>query len=177
MPDGQTATALEVTVPVVGRVTVRADTAADVGRLEERLNAELRELHHSPFGTIDSKLDSVIQCYRSLAANAITGAESVRDDMLVFLRATVIVAETVVNEHLNHSQKNERIRGLIGVLERSIASLRDEKFTFHDSMWRRGRDLFAWNETERRLRERVQELEAQVKTAQADGAPSVDPNF
>ena len=132
-------------------------------------------VHH---GRLADMLASCLAGYRGTAADALNGAQHVRDDMLVMLRATALVLESIVGDHLNHSQKNERIRGAIGVLERSIESLRQEQFSFRDSVWRRDRDLFRWREPERQLRERIRELEAKITELLNDkhGEP-IDPEF
>ena len=172
LPDGQTATSLEVTVPVHGRVPVTADSVADMDEWRRMMIKSMEGngfIHH---GRLTDMLAGVISNYEQIARDALSGAEWVRNDMLVFLRAAVIVAESIIGDHLNHGQKNERIRGLVGVLEKSIESLRAEQFDFRGRSWRRGHDLFRWNENERKLRERIQELESQLKVPdKEDGSP------
>lgn len=162
LPNGGTATELEVTVPVVGRVKVTSGQVADLEQLKQTIVQYQEKIGYRLHGTLNEMLRSCLNNQERQAAEALEGAKSVRDDMLVYLRAACIVAESICSEHLNHSQKNERIRGLIGCIERSIQGLREEKFNFKESLWRRGRDLFRWDENERYLRERVQELEAEL---------------
>jgi hypothetical protein len=165
LPNDTTATELDVTIPVKGRVKVSADIAREMDEWRDLLLEYMRKQKLTVHGRLRDMLASCLSGYEGIASEALHGAQSVRDDMLVMLRAVVIVAESIVGDHLNHGQKNERIRGMIGVLERSIDSLRQEQFRFHGNVWRRDRDLFAWNEPERRLRDRISELERQLSDA------------
>lgn len=176
LPDEQTAKELEVTIPVKGRILVSAEIALEMDQFRDLLIESMEKQRWTMHGRLKDMLASCISGYERIASEALHGAQSVRDDMLVMLRAVVIVAESIVGDHLNHGQKNERIRGLIGVLERSIESLRQEQFSFRGNVWRRDRDLFQWNEPERKLRERISELESQLKTMQPlDQSKNEDP--
>lgn len=165
LPNGDTARELEVTIPVKGRVLLPASAAQEMDRWRDRLLDCMKRRNWIVHGTLDDMLASCLSGYDRTAADALAGAESVRDDMLAMLRSVVFVLETVVGDHISHFQKNERIRGAMAVLETHIQSLREERFNFHDSCWRRDRDLFRWNERERVLRQKVSELEEQLTAA------------
>ena len=173
LPNGETAQELPVTIPVKGQVVFSAAIAREIDEWKDLLVESMRKQKWTTHGRLRDMLASCLSGYEGIASEALHGAQSVRDDMLVMLRAIVIVAESIVGDHLNHGQKNERIRGMIGVLERSIESLRQEQFRFHGPLWRRGRDLFQWDEPERRLRERISELERQL----ADKLNATEPQF
>lgn len=65
--------------------------------------------------------------------------------------------------------------GVIFQKRRSIAwiveSLRKEQFNFRGSVWRRERDLFRWDENERRLRDKITELEQRLAGVSAEEVP------
>lgn len=171
LPSGQTATRLDVTIPVKGRVECPASIMSEVDEWRDMLRKSMEKrgfIHH---GRLADMLASCLAGYEGVAAEALNGASGVRDDMLVMLRSVVFVLETVVGDHLSHFQKNERIRGAMGVLERHIQSLREERFNFRGSVWRRDRDLFQWDEPERRLRDKVRELEQRIKVLTAAPNP------
>lgn len=134
-----------------------------LARLEKIVAEHQKRQRWYGCGTVVDNVASVIEQYEQTARGALVGCESVRNDMLSMLRSVVFVLETVVCDHLNHSQKNERIRGAMSVLEMHIQSLREERFNFHDSLWRRDRDLFRWSEGERNLRDKVRSLEHELE--------------
>lgn len=169
LPNGDAANELFVAVPVKGPIKVTAEEVADRERLRDKIREHAdKQKWHVHYDRLGEQLASVLQGYENIASNALAGAENVRDDMLTYLRSVVFVLETVVGEHLNHSQKNERIRGTIAVLEKHIHSLREEKFDFEQSTWRRNPDLFRWNERERHLREKVKTLQEQLRQAEVE---------
>lgn len=174
LPNGEAATELEVTIPVKGRVLLPASAAQELDQFRDRLRKDMENRRWITYGTLGEMLATCIASYERIAADALAGANSVRDDMVAMLRSVVFVLETVVSDHLNHSQKNERIRGAMAVLERHIHSLREEAFNFHESCWRRERDLFRWSEPERRLRQRISELEEQLKAAAQPVGPEAE---
>lgn len=162
LPGGETARELELTVPVRGRVRFRAEDAAEVEALREMLADSMRKSGHVHHGRLSSMLASCVSQHEQTASAALAGAEQVRDDVLCYLRSVAFAIETATCDHTSHAEKNARLRGILALLERHIQSLREEKFNFRDALWRRSPDLFAWREPERRLRERVRELEAEV---------------
>lgn len=162
LPGGATICELDVVLPDGTRVRVPASLAQEMHEWREDLHESMRKQGWTSYGTLAEELRSCLSGYERIAENALAGASSVRDDMVTMLRSVVLVLETVGVDYLNHFQKNERIRGVMAVLERHIHSLREERFSFRDSLWRRERDLFSWREPERRLREKIDELEAQL---------------
>jgi hypothetical protein len=162
LPDGETARELEVMIPVRGHVKCPASLMEEVDQFRDLLNEHQDKQRWSVHGRLRDRLASVIAGYERIAADALEGASQVRADMLTFLRSVVFVLETIEGDHISHHEKNARIRGAIAVLEKHIGSLRDERFNFSDSVWRRSQDLFRWDGAERRLRDRVKELEAEV---------------
>jgi hypothetical protein len=175
LPDGTTAKEMEVTIPVKGRISVPASIAVDFDRWRCLLLESMRKQSFSTIGTLDEMFRGCLIGYENLVRHALAGSESVRNDMHVMLRSVVFVLETVVTEHINHTQKNDRISGAIALLERHIARLREEQFDFHGYAWQRGPDLFRWNETERRLRERVRDLEGELRSLTGTVQVSPDP--
>lgn len=174
LPNGETARELEVTVPVKGRILLNAEIAREFDDWRSQLIESMEKQKWALNGSLSSMLTSCIGGYEHIAADALAGAGSVRDDMLVMLRSVQFVLETVVGDHLNHRQKNERIRGCMGVLERHIESLREERFEFRHSVWKRHHDLFRWDEPERRLRQKIQELEQQLVEAKKDQVAEIE---
>jgi hypothetical protein len=106
----------------------------------------------------------VIASYERTASEALDGARAVRDDTVVYLRAVQLVVESVAEDHLSHAEAKTRLRGVLSVLSRNVASLRDEAFDFKNSVWRRGRDLYRWDGPERALREQNDKLRDEVKS-------------
>jgi hypothetical protein len=129
----------------------------------ERLSETIKhhEDKHSQrlHGRLPDRLEQVLALYERIAVDALTGAESVRDDMLVYMRSISFMLQTVIADHISHAEKGARVRGVIAVVEQHIDSLRNERFDFHNSSWRRSPDLFRWNENERRLRDQIRELQ------------------
>ncbi|MDE2107072.1 MAG: hypothetical protein KGL39_58235 [Patescibacteria group bacterium] len=173
LPDGTAVPELEISIPVKGRVKVRASQFEERDILNDRVSEHEEIVRYHLVAPLPQRLASVLEHYKRIASDALEGSKSVRDDMLVYFRAMVIVLQSIVDDHLNHTQKNERINAAIGVVERSISSLRNESFNFADSTWRRSPDLMRWDGPERRLRERVRDLEAQIKELQ-ERQPSTD---
>lgn len=177
LPDGGTARELEVSVPVKGRILVPATIAIEMDDWRELLNAAMKKQRYCCNGTLRDTLASCLTGYETIASDALHGAASARDDMLVMLRAAILVCESIEGEHLNHHQKNERIRGLIGVLEKSIQRLRQERFDFSGSAWQRGFDICRHDGPERRLRDRITALEQQLRetgTEPVGQEPTID---
>ena len=115
LPNGETAQELPVTIPVKGQVVFSAAIAREIDEWKDLLVESMRKQKWTTHGRLRDMLASCLSGYEGIASEALHGAQSVRDDMLVMLRAIVIVAESIVGDHLNHGQKNERIRGMIGV--------------------------------------------------------------
>lgn len=173
LPNGETAKELEVTIPVKGRKLCSANIMEEVDQWRDLMHESMKKRGFINHGRLGDMLAACLAGYEGVAADALNGASHVRDDMLVMLRSVVFVLETVVGDHLNHFQKNERIRGAIGVLERHIQSLREERFNFRGSTWRRDRDLFHWDEPERRLREKIRELEGKLRAEQDENLEGI----
>jgi len=167
LPDGQTARELEVTVPVKGQVKLPASVALEIDEWRDLLREHMQKQRWTCFGTLKEMLATCLAGYQRTTEDALHGAASFRDDVLVMLRAAILVCESIEGDHLNHGQKNERIRGLVGVLERSIHRLRDMRFDFSGAAWQRGFDVCRWDGPERRLRVENAELKARVEALEA----------
>lgn len=161
-------------MPVKGNVKITANIAHEMDQWRDLLHEHMEKQRWSVYGTLREMLASCLSGYERIAADALNGAASVRDDMLIMLRAAVLVCESIEGDHLNHSQKNERIRGLMGVLERAAHKLREERFNFSGSAWQRGFDVFRQDWPERRLREKIEQLEARILELDPKAKPETD---
>jgi len=179
LPNDETAAELEVTIPVKGRVKMPASVIQEVDQFRDLLNQSMEKQKWVMHGTLPEMLQSCLSGYERVASDALHGAESVRDDMLVMLRAVSLTMQAVICDHLNHGQKNERIRGILSLVEMNIQSLRQERFDFHGSTWQRAPDLFLWKERERDLREKIDRLERELLEARTEleDGENVEPDF
>jgi len=164
LPDGEIADELEVTVPVKGRVKIDAKSIKHFDEFRDYVIESMTKQKWILHGTLPEMMRSCITGYERIASDALAGAESVRDDMIVMMRAMLIVVQSILGDHLNHSQKNERLRALMTVVEMNIKALRDEKFRFHGTTWNRCPDLFQWKERDRDLRETIDKLKSELSS-------------
>ena len=174
LPDGGTATELEVTIPVKGQRKCHATIMEEYDALRDALEAEEKQHGMHYHYRLPERLRSVLEMHGKAARDAMSGAQSFRDDALVMLRSIAFVIETALSAS-THREKDARLRGVNDVVERHIHELRQLSFNFRGDCWRRGYDGFRWNEQERWLRERVRELESAKKSAERPRFSGCDP--
>ena len=115
--------------------------------------------HHS--GSASNRAEQCIERYKRIAEDAITTASKARDDMIAYLRGINFVAETCMAAH-SHAEKAARLRGLMEVVEGRVEALREASFDYRNTSFRSHPDLMRWDGPERKLRERIRELEEEL---------------
>jgi hypothetical protein len=97
LPDGGTATELEVTVPVKGRVKIASSVVHEYDELRDALETEEKQHGTHYRDRLPNRLKSVLEMHGRAAREAMSGAQSFRDDALVMLRSIAFVIETALS--------------------------------------------------------------------------------
>lgn len=113
-----------------------------------------------------------IDGYKSAETKALTKLKSFKEDVLVYLRAIALVAETVGNGG-THREKDARLRGLISQIESAIQRVRDDEEQFVKS-WYTKPDLFRSDYPVGRYMERIRELENENKKLKGEPPSAED---
>lgn len=138
----------------------------DVQHLE-RILEKFEKDEHVTYGyhrTFAQRLESMLRFYQDRAVNQMRGSQSLRDDVLVYMRAlSMIVAQAA--DAATHGEKNARLRGVIAMCETAIQQLRKEEFSFNSNFyWRE--DIFRSDYPVRHYLDRIHELEQKVEELQ-----------
>lgn len=147
------------------------EKARFVVRLREQMKAF--RIHWS--GSPEQMLNSVLRHERSHTEKAIAGAKNFRDSCLIMLKSLEVVIESIECAS-THSEKNARLRGLMDVVHRNMDRMARFEFCFDSPPWYQTySDAFAREDLRiLKLRERIAELEQQLKTPppiEAEEAP------
>lgn len=115
-------------------------------------------IHHG--GGLPQRTRQVLQGYANKSADVLSGTKGFRDDLLIYLRATVLNIDSAGHAE-THREKNARLRGAVVVLEQFIEELRRMHFDFlMTSYWPRGQ--FGRSDFPiRELKDRIHTLEAE----------------
>lgn len=109
-----------------------------------------------------SVVKNIISTYRNNETRALAKLKSFKEDVLIYLRAIALLAETVGNAG-THKEKDSRLRGLIAQIETAIQKVRDERERFTDSYYWSKPDLFRSEYPVQRYLEKIRELEVEIK--------------
>lgn len=102
---------------------------------------------------------------------------STRDDVLTYLRALSLIAETVGNAGTHH-EKEVRLRGFISLLETAIAALKKRSYGTITRYWEEQPDIFrskypvaGYIYQIHKLREELKQLKGETKDSPDDTLP------
>ena len=134
-------------------------------KIEAIVDAESQEMNHW-YATKDlpARVADVIRHHKDMAVNQMTGAQSFRDDVVVWLRALAMNLEMTGNAG-THAEKAARLRGALELIESLIGKLHQLRFDFQWSHWQT-QDLFKSDYPTRHYLERIHELERELKQSQ-----------
>lgn len=138
---------------------------AMVKEFEEVARRNGNNVHYND-PTLYSRVKRVVDYYTELAANTVSNARAFKDDILTWLRAMAINAESV-SWAGTHQEKNARLRGLVEVIERACKDVNELRV---EERRRWNDDLSNWMRSDFPLREfkrRIYELEAEIKQLKA----------
>lgn len=119
--------------------------------------------------TLASKVQRVVDHYTRMAASSVSNARSFKDDILTWLRAMAINAESV-SWAGTHQEKNARLRGLVEVIERACKDVNEMRLEDRNSWGSYTNDWMKSDFPVREYKSRIYELERenqQLKEAQA----------
>lgn len=150
--------------------------ANELEEIERSIREHAKEAKASSHGPLKQVLEGLIRSYEVLASQALRGAESTREDMLVWMRGIAVCLESQVEAHLNHSQRKERLRAALEVIEGAVHHLRNMQFDFSGRAWDRGFDTFRWQGPEKRLREENQRLRDEIRSLRGEDHGEFVPN-
>lgn len=120
-----------------------------------------------------SAVQNAILNYKNRELSAFTKLKSFKDDVLTYLRAITLVAETVGNGG-THKEKDARMRGLISQIESAIQRVRTEDKHLFNYYWGNP-DLFRSDYPVIEYLRQIRELKAEnarLKGEQPDGEPT-----
>lgn len=120
-------------------------------------------------GTPEERLRRILQQYNTVSTQALCGAKSFRDDVIVDLRAIAMIMQ-MIGDAGTHKEKAARLRGCIELIERQLHSLRETEFNF-DRQWFQHEDVFRSDFPTRQLMERIHSLEDELKQYKDDSQP------
>lgn len=147
---------------------------ADIRRLEQM--AEKWETNAREFGTgfyydsdrtLATRIQRLVDHYNRTAANAVSGAKSFKDDMLTWLRAMAINAESATWAG-THAEKNARLRGLVEVIEAACKRVNEARV----DGYRFGGGFQDWMKSDYPVREylrTIHQLEYQIEQLKGNG--------
>lgn len=146
------------TLPTFGKGDV-AEQLADVADLVREHQDKQR--YSQGFGSTAEKAKAVLREYEDRATKALSDVKAVRDDIMTYFRALVLVL-TMTGEASTHAEKAARLRGAIELLEQAIEKLRHQDLDALFSSYR-WPDLFRSDWPTRRLMERIHDQERELK--------------
>lgn len=115
--------------------------------------------------SLSAQIVGIINNYQHSAERALLDAAAFRDHAVTWIAALRIVADSVAKAS-THREKDARLRGLIEVMESASEKLCLMRFEFTtSSTWP---DVFRSDFPTRHFVERIRQLEAQVKTYEAE---------
>lgn len=146
---------------------------AKTGRLLTSLEAlaktyEDRQRRHT-HAPLDERLTRLLEHYERKAVEATEAIKRWNDDVVVYLRALAIVAESAGNAS-THGEKNARLRGMVEQIETAIQHLRERDLDLFWGSWRFP-DLFRSEYPVRYYVEQMRELERELDALKKAGQP------
>jgi len=119
--------------------------------------------------TLHSRVQRVVDHYTRQAATTVSNARAFKDDILTWLRAMAINAESV-SWAGTHQEKNARLRGLVEVIEQACKKVNElrveERYSWDDNLGNWMRSDFPVREFKRRIYE-LEDENKRLKAAQA----------
>jgi predicted nucleic acid-binding Zn-ribbon protein len=113
--------------------------------------------------TLAERVQSCVNHYTRMAAEAVGDSHSFKDGVVSWLRGIAINAQSV-SWASTHHEKDARLRGLIEVVETAITRINDVRFTDRLSPWNNVTD--AWMKSDfptREMRSRILKQEEEIK--------------
>ncbi len=152
----------------------------DIRRLEQMV--EKWEDNSREFGsgyfydsdrTLATRVQRLVNHYQQTAATAVSGAKSFKDNMLTWMRAMAINAESATWAG-THAEKNARLRGLVEVIEAACKRVNEARI----ESYRWGSEFDDWMKSDYPVRELVRtihRLEDEIKQLKGNGHQRPEP--
>jgi len=154
-------------------IPVLLNALSDYERAETAATGAIKEFFEKhKVWTDDKYFPDLLHHFIREADRVVLGSESAYkrlvDDMLIYLRALVIITEMVGNAG-THAEKAARLRGLVEALESSIERVQKEQFSIVERWWHSTPDLFRSDYPVREYRQRIYQLEEELNRFKANG--------
>ena len=132
-------------------------------KITQQYEEVIRYMH---CGSLPEKIEALLRRSEQQVSEALASMRQFNEDTLIWVHALVIVADSAANAG-THTEKNARLRGLVGILESTAEKLREQQFTF-DSSYHRWPNLYHSDYPVRRYMDRAESAELQMKLMDGD---------
>jgi len=164
-PENRRMDSIELELPMGQSRNFTAQEAVDSLAVIKEINAQQETIQRFFGGSqLADVVRAVIEHHKELAVRQLRRTKEFRDDLIVWLRAMAIIADSVASAS-THREKDARLRGMLEVIEGAISTLRKESFdiVLYNRSYYPFDDVFRSDYPTRQLMERIRELENQIK--------------